>query len=245
MEALLITLGAIAVAVCLLITILKSNRCDSLQTEVDILRKRNSTLEEKFGKLVPQKEQSISPDEPQITADALETIARFAIENGCKLEHLDAPDSDWIIHSMTYQGGHFIVYTRRYEMMLRFYDFAELEYTSDSLTQLLMLCLRFNNHSRYFKLDYDYKQESNLFSLSIYIELINPPYESLESILDANWNAVNIVRREIEHIREECGMSNTPTTDSNPQAESEGGQMTPPIDVNSLISIHKSSGGEA
>ena len=66
-------------------------------------------------------------------------------------------------------------------MMLRFNDFAELEYTSDTLTPLLMLCFRFNNHYRYFKLNYDYKQDSNLFSLSIDINSLIALQESLGS----------------------------------------------------------------
>ena len=51
MEIFLLSLGVIAVAVCLMITILKSNRCDSQQAEVDILRKCHSTLEENFEQM--------------------------------------------------------------------------------------------------------------------------------------------------------------------------------------------------
>ena len=102
-----------------------------------------------------------------------------------------------------------------------------------------MLCLRFNNHSRYFKLDYEYKQDTNLFSLSVYIELMNPPYESLESILDANWNAVNIVRSEIERIRVECGL------EKDPESQSETTIDGTPYDASSLIALQKSTGGEA
>ena len=140
---------------------------------------------------------------------------------------------------MLYQGGHFFVYTRSCEMVLHFNNFEELEYTSDTLTQLLMLCFRFNSRYRYFKLDYEYKQDNNLFSLSIYIELINPPYEIIGPVFASTWNAVNIVREEIDRIRKECGLENDPQSASNPQSEPTDGS------TDSLFTIHKSNIGEA
>ena len=125
-----------------------------------------------------------------------------------------------------------------------FHNFAEIEATQDTYLQVLALCNRLNDEYRYFKLTYSYNEEQNLFILSMYIELLNPPYESLESILNANWNAVNIVRKEIERIREENGLVNDPNSGSDPQSETRGGVSDSP-DTGSLIALQKTIGGEA
>lgn len=235
MEPLLISLGVIAVAVCLLITLLKSNRCDSLQTELDILRKRNNTLEEKFGQMESQ-ENSVSR-EVSLTIGA-DTLERFAQENGCKLEHLETEEGEWDAYAMRYQGGNFVIYTRFCEMVFRFNNFAELEYTRIAYTQLLALCYRFNQRYRYFKMDYEYDQEKNLFNISLSIELINPPYDWLESILTATFTTADVVRKELEKISNESG-------DDDPESQSGITINGTPYDASSLFALQKSTGGEA
>ena len=236
MEALLITLGAIAVAVCLLITILKSNRCDSLQTEVDILRKRNSTLEEKFEQMDSQENFASGEISHTIGSDVLE---RFAQENGCKLEHHESNEMQWKIYSMRYQGGYFVIYTRFCEVVFNYNNFAELPYTPDVYMKVLALCYRFNQRYRYFKLDYEYDQERNLFSFSLSIELINPPCDWLESILTANFSAADVVRKELEGFQNDDG-SEDPDSDSDSNQ-----QNGSPFDTSTLLAIHNSVGGEA
>ena len=236
MEGLLIALGVIAVAVCLLITIIKSNHCDSLQTEVGILRKRNSTLEEKFEQMEAQENSASREFSRTIGVDTLE---RFAQENGCKLEHHESNELQWEVYTMRYQGGNFVIYTRFCEIIFQYNNFAELPYTPEAYMQVLALCYRFGQRYRYFKLDYEYDQEQNLFRFSLAIELINPPFDWLESILIATFSAVDVIRKELENIQNEGGPEN-------PDSDSESGlQKGSTLDKSTMLAIYKDIGGEA
>ena len=236
MEGLLIALGVIAVAVCLLITIIKSNHCDALQTEVGILRKRNNTLEEKFEQMESQDNSASGEFSRTIGSDTLE---RFAQENGCKLEHHESNELQWEVYTMRYQGGNFVIYTRFCEIIFQYQSFAELPYTPEAYMQVLALCYRFGQRYRYFKLDYEYDQEQNLFRFSLAIELINSPFDWIEAILTATFSAVNVLRRELENIQNEGGSENP---DSDSESDLQKGST---LDKSTMLAIYKDIGGEA
>ena len=114
-----------------------------------------------------------------------------------------------------------------------------MPYTPEAYMQVLALCYRFGQRYRYFKLDYEYDQEQNLFRFSLAIELINSPFDWLEAILTATFSAVNVVRRELENIQNEGGSENP---DSDSESDLQKGST---LDKSTMLAIYKDIGGEA
>lgn len=161
------------------------NKNEELSTDVDILKRRNDTLEKRFK----------AEDENSSYENATEFLHRIARKKQFEVEEVDKSD-EWTTNIFTYQGGHFLCYTgtKNDEVILRFYCVEELAYTKENFEKMRTICHLITKESKYCKATYSFNDKENTISVNLAIESIHPTEESFMYFIDTCFQTAGQVR---------------------------------------------------
>lgn len=190
-------MGGIAFMIMLCVIISYSNKVEQLKTDNAILKRRNETLEERFGKETGQTTTSLAH-----SMTGVEILQTFAQSHQVTLT-LDESfeNEEWELYLFVYQGGHFYGFCNKYtdEVLLRYAYFYSLPYSEDALIRILHLCHDYSTEHRFVKIIYTIATndsgEQEIY-LHLHYEMMGVPQAGLECLLE---NAFGVAR-EISEI---------------------------------------------
>jgi hypothetical protein len=189
-------MGGIAFMIMLCVIISYSNKAEQFKTDNVILKRRNETLEERFGN---ETEQATTPTRSMTGVEILKTFAQSHQVTLTPAE--DYENEYWELYVFLYQGGQFYGFCNKYtdEVLLRYAYFYSLPYSEDALIRILHLCHDYSTEHRFVKIIYTIATndsgEQEIY-LHLHYEMMGVPQAGLECLLE---NAFGVAR-EISEI---------------------------------------------
>jgi hypothetical protein len=189
-------MGGIAFMIMLCVIISYSNKAEQFKTDNAILKRRNETLEERFGN---ETEQATTPTRSMTGVEILKTFAQSHQVTLTPAE--DYENEYWELYVFLYQGGQFYGFCNKYtdEVLLRYAYFYSLPYSEDALIRILHLCHDYSTEHRFVKIIYTIATndsgEQEIY-LHLHYEMMGVPQAGLECLLE---NAFGVAR-EISEI---------------------------------------------